>query len=288
MPILESIEDPRAHQERRRQPARIAIAAEARYLVQAQPAGLAGALARSGHRPALVDPEDPRSASLIGIDLLIARGRSAAVFELLGRAESLGIATLNKRAAIASVLDKAAMARALAAAQIPSPPTRVGALDDLARSSRPSDFPLVVKPVFGDNARGVRIVRTRAELGDLPWSEPLALAQPFVPSDGFDLKLYVAGAEVHAVRKPSPIAADGHAPSQTVQVTPALRALALRSGLLFGLELFGVDCIATPAGPVVIEVNDFPNYTGVPGADDCLARFAIDRVERLSIHRIRP
>lgn len=259
---------------------RIAIAAEARYVSHRQPAGLALALARSGRHPVLLDPRDLAGSSLLDVDLLVARGRSPDMFDLLERAESLGIATVNRRSAIAAVVDKASMAHALATAGIPTPATRVGSFDAIARSCRPSDFPLVLKPVFGDNARSVRVVWTRDELSRVAWHEPQAIAQPFLPSDGFDLKLYVAGAEVHAVRKPSPLAPDRDLESRPVQVTPALRALALRCGLLFGLELFGVDCVETARGPVVIEVNDFPNYTAVRGADERLARFVVSRAER--------
>ena len=58
-------------------------------------------------------------------------------------------------------------------------------------------------------------------------------------------------------------------------MTPALRTLALRCGTVFGLDFYGVDCIETAQGPLVIEVNDFPNYSAVPGADECLAGYAI-------------
>ncbi|HSN15652.1 MAG TPA: hypothetical protein VLT61_13550, partial [Anaeromyxobacteraceae bacterium] len=154
----------------------------------------------------------------------------------------------------------------------------------LARASRPGDFPMVVKPLFGDNARGVRVVSSRDELSRLPWSEPLALAQPFLPSDGDDLKLYVAGAAVWAVKKPSPIFRLS-GPARLVRSTPALEALAHRCGRLFGLELFGVDCIETPRGPVVIEVNDFPNYSGIDGVDEQLARHVIGRAAARRMER---
>lgn len=280
MPIAHSIEGdralvPGAHP-------RIAIAAEPRYFEQAQPACLAAALEKSGEHPIFLDPREADASSLLGLDLLVVRGRSPALLDLLELAESLGIATINRRAAVAAVLDKGSMARALASAGLPTPPTRIGTKDQIAWSSRPSDFPLVVKPVFGDNARGVRVVETARELDELPWTEPIMLAQPLVPSDGFDLKVYVAGSEVHAVLKPSPIDRRSSGAARPVPATPALRALALRCGLLFGLDLFGVDCIATPAGPVVIEVNDFPNYSGVDGAADRLARFALTRVERVA------
>jgi ribosomal protein S6--L-glutamate ligase len=254
---------------------RIGIAAEARYFTHRQPAALGLALLAAGQEPSFLDPV--RVEPLPVLDLLIVRGRSPAIFDLLERAEAAGIRTLNRRSAIAAVVDKSSMARALAAAGIATPRTRVGSFAVVARESRPEDFPLIVKPVFGDNARGVRIVESRDELLAMTWEEPSVIAQPFIPSDGFDLKLYVAGEEVRAVRKPSPLASGLQAAAQPVPLTPALRALALRCGVIFGLDLFGVDCIETQEGPVVIEVNDFPNYSGLDGMDDPLARFVVDR-----------
>jgi glutathione synthase/RimK-type ligase-like ATP-grasp enzyme len=59
--------------------------------------------------------------------------------------------------------------------------------------------------------------------------------------------------------------------------------LALRCGRLFGLELFGVDCVEGPGGPLVIEVNEFPNYTGVPRADELLADHVVACVAGTSV-----
>jgi ribosomal protein S6--L-glutamate ligase len=268
---------------RRPSSSRIAVATERRYLAQLQPATLCAALAERGDAPALLDPERAGRHDLEGVALLVVRGRSPALLRLLACAEAAGIATVNRRSAIEAVLDKAAMARRLAAARIPSPVTRVGSLVDLARTSRRADFPLVVKPVFGDNGRDVKVVRSRDELAELPWSEPVALAQPLVVSDGRDLKLYVAGEAVWAVRKPSPLSAAGE--TEPVPVSPALEALALRCGRLFGLELLGVDCIETPRGPVVIEVNDFPNYTAIPDAPERLARHLVARADARRLPR---
>ena len=256
---------------------RIAIVSELRYLAQRQPAGLRAALTRCGHVPLVIDPHHDAAIPLESMALLIARGRSPAVLDLLARAERAGVRTINRRSAIAAVHDKARMARALEKGGIPTPATRCGSIAALASMLHAGDYPVVLKPVFGDNGRGVRVVHGRDELLGLRWNEPLAIAQRYLPSDGFDLKLYAAGAEVYAVRKPSPLYPDAGAPAQPVPATGALRALALRCGLLFGLELFGVDCIATERGPMVIEVNDFPNYSGVAGADDALARYAVAR-----------
>ncbi len=254
---------------------RIAIATEPRYLAQRQPAGLVAALEQEGVEPLVIDPA--RGAALESLDLIVARGRSSALIELLWRAERARVRTINRSSAILAVLDKAAMARALASAGLPTPVTRAGSIPALLAQFDGSDYPLVVKPVFGDNGRGIRVVHAPRELLDTPWSEPTALAQPLIPSDGFDLKLYVVGGEVYGVRKPSPIVPDRTAPAEPVSITPEMRALALRCGLLFGLELFGVDCIVTPSGPVVIEVNDFPNYSGLEAADASLARYVLSR-----------
>jgi ribosomal protein S6--L-glutamate ligase len=264
-------------------PPRIGIAVEPRYLSQLQPAGLVRALERAGLAPSLIDPDHAPSDALDGLDILVARGRSAALLALLGRAEAAGIPTVNPRAAICAVVDKAAMARALSGAGVPTPATRVGTREAILEGARPGDFPMVVKPVFGDNARGVHVVCSREELARLPWNEPVALAQPFLPSDGDDLKLYVAGAAVWAVKKPSPIGDRTGGPARLVPATAALEALAHRCGRLFGLELFGVDCIDGPHGPAVIEVNDFPNYTGIDGVDERLATHVL---ERASAHRM--
>jgi glutathione synthase/RimK-type ligase-like ATP-grasp enzyme len=259
---------------------RIAVAAEPRYLAQAQPAGLAGALCRAGYPATVLDPQDPRTLSLSGIDLLIARGRSPALLDLLDRAEAEGIATINRRDAIIAAMDKARMGRALWLAGIPIPPTRHDTIAALLAHSGDDDFPMVVKPIAGDGARDVRIIRTRDELAALQWTEPTALAQPLIPSGGFDLALYVAGDEVHAARKPSPLSEQIGLQAQPAPLTAELRALALRCGRVFGLDFYGVDCIETAQGPLVIAVNDFPDYSAVPGADESLARYALRCAQR--------
>jgi glutathione synthase/RimK-type ligase-like ATP-grasp enzyme len=53
--------------------------------------------------------------------------------------------------------------------------------------------------------------------------------------------------------------------------------LASRCRRAFGLDLYGIDCIPTDDGPVVIEVNEFPNYTGVPQASERLADYVLER-----------
>ena len=50
-----------------------------------------------------------------------------------------------------------------------------------------------------------------------------------------------------------------------------------RCGKLFGLDLFGVDLVKTPAGYSVIEVNCFPGYKGVPQAGERISKFILEQ-----------
>jgi len=92
------------------------------------------------------------------------------------------------------------------------------------------------------------------------------------------VKVYAVGSRCWAVRSPSLLPAHPRQPAdvpQPVPLTAELAEIARACGHLFGLELFGVDCLMTPDGPVVVEVNDFPNYRGAPGSDDALAEYVL-------------
>jgi ribosomal protein S6--L-glutamate ligase len=263
----------------------IGLLVEARYLKQRQPGGLKEALEARRHEVSLFDPskmsyraDDPCWAK--AFDLVVARGRSWALLAVLGWAEGFGVPTINRRDAIAGVHDKAQMAFMLAHAAVPTPTTFIGPIEELKLRIPAHDYPLIIKPIFGDNSRGLHVVHRRQDLDAIHWSEPQALAQTYIRSDGYDLKLYGIGLSVFAVRRPSPLAAALMAEAsdaELVSVTPELETLARRCREPFGLELFGVDCIETSTGPVVIEVNDFPNYTGVPNGSEVLADYVLSR-----------
>jgi len=271
---------------------RLGVLVEQRYLTQAQPLGMCEALRGRGHQVTLIDPQmnayEMKDGNwLEGFDLIAIRGRSWPLLCLLAWAELRGMPALNCRGAIAAVYNKAEMAVALAASKVNTPPTFFGPAERLANQIPKKNYPLILKPMFGDNCRGLRVVNTPEELREIAWPEPMALAQHFLPNDGYDLKLYGIGDDIWAVRKPSPFfKTGGHAirphyiEAELLPLSPELRDLGRCCGNLFGLEFFGVDCIQTDDGPVVIEVNDFPNYTGVPGANEKLAEYLIWRAQQ--------
>ena len=140
------METPRLH---------IGVLVERRYLEQLQPAGLITAIRGKGHTVTVVDPDNAldevgEGAFMDGLDLVVVRGRSLSVLCLAAVAETAGLRTVNSLSAIRGVLNKAEMGFKLITNQIPTPPTYFDTIQYLAEHV-PS-YPLVLKPVFGDNA----------------------------------------------------------------------------------------------------------------------------------------
>jgi ribosomal protein S6--L-glutamate ligase len=213
-----------------------------------------------------------------GLDLIVGRGRSWGLLALLSWAERGGKLTINRQAAIAAVHNKAQMSIAFASSRIPIPQTYFGTIEQLAKEIQREAYPIILKPIFGDNSRGLRVIETPGEMSRAEWPEPVALAQRYFQTDGYDLKLYGIGEEIWAVRKRSPFNEPrADVGEGVVTLTPELQELGRRCGKLFGLDLYGVDCILTEEGPLVIEINDYPNYTNVPHADARLANYVINR-----------
>lgn len=187
-----------------------------------------------------------------------------------------GARILNPYPACAALRDKVETTWRLRAAGLPTPQTwstgDPGLLADRLR-----DGPLIFKPARGVHGAGIRIVRDDRELTRFReevaersrFREPL-LAQELVQGGGEDLKLYVSGAEVFGVRKAFS-ETSFHEDGRPCGVAPELAGLARRCGQAFGLTLYGLDLIEGPEGPVIVDVNYFPGYRGVPGAAERMA-----------------
>ena len=95
----------------------------------------------------------------------------------------------------------------------------------------------------------------------------MVLAQEYVESGAVDLKVYAAGDRVWAVRRPSPLVLPGRAvPTgvEPVEVTPQLRRIADACARAFGAPAVRDRRPRDlTAGSLVVDVNEFPNFTGV-------------------------
>jgi len=61
--------------------------------------------------------------------------------------------------------------------------------------------------------------------------------------------------------------------------------LARRVGQVFGLDLYGVDILETPQGLVLVDINDFPSFYGVPRKVASVAEYILHAAYRYRISR---
>jgi ribosomal protein S6--L-glutamate ligase len=202
-------------------------------------------------------------------DLYVLKSQSALALSLGAILHSRGARLVNRYPACAAVRDKVVAAGRLHAAGVPAPRTWVttdlGLVESLLASG-----PLVIKPQRGLHGAGVHVLRRRADLANVPPPSEPQLVQDLVEGGREDLKLYVVGATVMGVRKP--FSSDSYAePGRPCEVPAAARDVALRCGRAFGMTLYGLDVIESRDGPVVVDVNYFPGYRGVPDAAQLVA-----------------
>ncbi|MEU3919023.1 hypothetical protein [Streptomyces sp. NPDC029004] len=194
---------------------------------------------------------------------------------LLEAAASAGMTTVNDARSIRGVRDKALAAAIGRSRGLPLPPTYAAAGPELLAEIPASQYPLVVKPADGSSGRAVYLVpspdRLAAMVPELA-GEGMLIAQPYVTNSGIDVKVYCVGGELYATERRSPLHPDRSVPERRVPLSAEVAAIAARVGAVYGLDLYGVDVVLGPDGPMVVDVNDFPSFRQVPDAAARVAR----------------
>jgi ribosomal protein S6--L-glutamate ligase len=207
-------------------------------------------------------------------DLYVLKSQTELALSVAGVLHDRGGRFVNPYPACALLQNKITAAGRLAASRVPVPRSWVtgdlALLHELAAA-----HPLVIKPYRGHRGAGVVVIRSPADLAALPPPAQPLLVQQFIAGAGGDLKVYVAGDQVFAVRKPfsdSSFRGTGVPCAVTAQV----RDIALRCGRAFGLGLYGIDIIESADGPVVVDLNYSPGFRGVADAASPIARYIED------------
>lgn len=198
---------------------------------------------------------------------------------LLEAAAAAGLTTVNDARSIRGVRDKARAAVLAAASGLPVPDTWAAArLADLARIPT-ARYPLVVKPADGSSGRAVHRVEHPEDLVTLAGEfaeSGLLIAQPYVPNSGVDLKVYCVGGRLYGTERTSPLEHGKPRKDRPVPLTAEIAEIAAKVGEVFGLDLYGVDILLGPDGPIVVDINDFPSFRQVPDAVPVVANAVID------------
>jgi tetrahydromethanopterin:alpha-L-glutamate ligase len=215
-------------------------------------------------------------------DAVIVRSMSGGTFEavtlrlgILHALRECGVMVWNDARAIERCVDKSMTSFLLSRADIATPPTWTVESYDQARAiaqAETKDAALVLKPLFGSQGRGLRLIH---KADDLPPPGEVAggvyYLQRFVAveRDGFhDFRLLVVrGRVVAAMQRHSthwitnikrggrPVAA---------LINDELNALAVRAALAVGADFAGVDILyGSDRRPTVLEVNSMPAWSGL-------------------------
>lgn len=187
---------------------------------------------------------------------------------------AIGVPVVNSARTIELCVDKAATSFALARNSIPTPPTWTVQSEQAARQivrREAGRGPLVLKPLFGAQGFGLKLIRREDDLPAFDAVESVYYLQRFVAVErnGFrDIRLFVSHGKVIA-------AMTRHAQHWITNVKLGARPewfeadsemidLALRAAAAVEADFAGVDIIRDATNsPSVLEVNSMPGWRGL-------------------------
>jgi ribosomal protein S6--L-glutamate ligase len=213
-------------------------------------------------------------------DLYVLKSRTETTLSIAGALDAAGAAILNPYPVAVACRNKVVASQLLRAAGVPLPEAYVaGHLDQL----RPllEGGPLIVKPYRGSQGRGVRLVRTPAELTAASRAEGPVYAQRYYEPVGRDRKIYRIGDRIFGVKRIWPTRTYEDKVGEAFRVDGELHDLALKLGAALGLTLYGFDVVQTEQGPYVVDFSPFPGFKGVPDAAGLLADYVYDAATRV-------
>jgi tetrahydromethanopterin:alpha-L-glutamate ligase len=193
---------------------------------------------------------------------------------ILHALRELGVMVWNDARAIERCVDKSMTSFLLAQSGIPTPDTWAVQSIDAAQAivaREAAHGPLVLKPLFGSQGRGLRLIRNTDELPEPGTIAGVYYLQRFVgvERDGFhDFRLLVShGRVVAAMMRHSSdwitnIKRGGR--PVTVVANDDTKALAVRAAAAVGADFAGVDVLYDrDQRPSVLEVNSMPAWSGL-------------------------
>ncbi|KAA0968616.1 RimK family alpha-L-glutamate ligase [Aureimonas fodinaquatilis] len=196
---------------------------------------------------------------------------------ILHALSALGVPVSNTARAVECCTDKSMTSFLLAQAKIPSPRSKVVETRAEAEAFlRQSPVPLVLKPLFGAQGKGIALVETSADLPEPDAVSGVYYLQEFAGChrNGFwsDYRLMVSNGRVVAAmmrRSSASWITNIKQGAQGVAITADadMSGLAVAAAAAVGASFCGVDILQGVDGTAqVIEVNSMPAWTGLQRA----------------------
>jgi ribosomal protein S6--L-glutamate ligase len=223
-------------------------------------------------------------------DLYLLKSHAPQALEIAHYLERHGALVVNSWESSLACQDRVLMAQRMHEANLPWPHTwSFPTLENLLmrHDLLPTlPFPLIIKSYYShrgdlvdkvDNVEELRILATQ-------WSQEPIVLQEFAAGDGWDIKMWVIDQQIFAARRRTPL--EPNAPKEDHPISPEelppdWAHIAQEIGRVFNLRLYGIDLLMTDKGPIIVDVNSFPGFRGVPGADSAL----VNLVERIGRER---
>lgn len=223
-------------------------------------------------------------------DLYLLKSHAPQALEVARVLEQKGALVVNSWASSVACQNRVLMAQRMHEAHLPWPRTwHYATLASLLADENflaTLAFPVIIKSYYSHRGDLVDFVRSRAALEALAadWSQEPIVLQEYAESDGWDIKMWVIDRQIFAARRRTPL--EPNAPKEDIVIAPQdlpqeWADITHEIGRVFNLRLYGVDLLVTNKGPMIVDVNSFPGFRGVPGADSAL----VELVETLGRER---
>jgi ribosomal protein S6--L-glutamate ligase len=223
-------------------------------------------------------------------DLYLLKSHAPQALDVAHALEEKGALVVNSWASSVACQDRVLMAQRMREANLPWPYTwsfaTLGSMLSDRNFLTSLPFPLIIKSYYSHRGDLVDKVDSIEQLEALAaeWSGEPVVLQEFAAGDGWDIKLWVIDQQIFAARRRTSLEANASKedfPIAPQELPREWASIALEIGRVFNMRLYGVDLLITDRGPMIVDVNSFPGFRGVPGADSALVAL----VERIAQER---
>jgi len=196
--------------------------------------------------------------------------------DVLARLEAAGVAIVNRPRAVEGAVDKYLTSAKLAAASLPTPPTIVcQTVSETLRAFETLGGDVVLKPLFGGEGRGITRISDESLIDRaakmLVQMKSVIYMQPFIPHEGFDIRVFIVGEKVLTMRRRHPTDwrtnVSRGAIAEPYDASEEMIEMGRRAAKAVGATLAGVDLLTGKDGKTyVLEVNAVPGWKALAQA----------------------
>jgi ribosomal protein S6--L-glutamate ligase len=212
-------------------------------------------------------------------DLYLLKSHAPQALAVAHVLEQKGALVVNSWAASVACQDRVLMAQRMDEADLPWPFTRsfstLGSLLADRETLASIPFPQIIKSYYSHRGDLVGKIDSIEQLEALApeWTQEPIVLQAFAAGDGWDIKMWVIDQQIFAARRRTPLEPDASKedfPIAPEELPAEWAHIAKEIGRIFNMRLYGIDLLMTEHGPIIVDVNGFPGFRGVPGADSAL------------------